>query len=124
MVDIFDFIDKGMEINTNELENLEAKAILLKIFENLDIRQTQPGFYQLNKSIKKYNLRFYRLMRNIYKERYTQILEYLEKYYKIKEIKEMDKVPQESSEQVLRKEKLQNQQGKINSMFDGRLLLS
>lgn len=83
MVDIFDFIDKGMEINTNELENAEAKALLLKIFESADIKATQPGFFQLPRAIKKYKLRFFRLMRHVYKERYSAILDYLQKMYPV-----------------------------------------
>lgn len=81
LVDIFDFIDKGMEVNTNELENAEAKALLLKIFESTDIKATQPGFFQLPRAIKKYKLRFFRLMRHMYKERYQEVLEYLESQY-------------------------------------------
>jgi hypothetical protein len=84
MIDIFDFIDKGMEINTNELENLEAKALLIKIFEVLEIRQIQPGFYQLPKSYKKLDLNFYRFMRHIYKERFEKIVDYLSEKYPLK----------------------------------------
>ena len=107
MIDIFDFIDKGMEINTNELENLEAKSILLKIFETLDIKPIQPGYYKLTNSIKKYKLRFYKLMKNIHKERYKKILDYLEINYPLKfefikseEEKKEEKKSVESSEQI------------------------
>lgn len=85
LVDIFDFLDKGMEINTNELENPEAKALLLKIFEALNIKASKPGFFQLQENSKSWAFRFYMFMRHMYKQRFSKILEFLEEKYPIKE---------------------------------------
>lgn len=81
MVEVFNFLDKGMEVNTNELEVPEAKALLLKIFAAADIAPTQPGFFQLPKAPAEQKLGFFKLMRHLYKERFQDILEHLEAHY-------------------------------------------
>ena len=126
MIDIFDFIDKGMEINTNELENLEAKSILLKIFETLDIKPIQPGYYKLTNSIKKYKLRFYKLMKNIHKERYKKILDYLEINYPLKFnlIKSDEEKVKEQNKPNKITENIKSSNKKINNILGNGIKLS
>ena len=100
MIGVFDFIDKGMEINTNDLEIPEAKSLLLKIFSALDIQSRQPGVFKLEKPTKKYDLRFYRLVRNIYKERYERILDYLKQEYPLKGRREIEEESEDSVDEA------------------------
>ena len=86
LIEVFGFLDKGLEVNVNELENPSAKALLLKMLETLDIKAILPGVFKLENGIGKHNLKLQRLMRWVYKGRLTRIRTYLEQNYPIKRL--------------------------------------
>lgn len=81
LINVFKFLDKGLEIDTNDLENPEVKALMLKIFSCLNIENYQPGIFRLKQIYKKFSFSFYKLFKYLKKENYEKILEFINEKY-------------------------------------------
>lgn len=88
LIGVFRFIDEGKQIDTSQLENPEAKSLLIKIFGALGVPCQGSGKFGGVKRISSKSLGFYKIMKYMKKERFDKLSEFLEGNYPLEKVKE------------------------------------
>ena len=89
---VFRFLDEGKEIDTSQLENPEAKSLLLRILGALGLESLGLGKFCLKSRLCKGDMKFYKMMRAVRKGKYGKVSDYLEKRYPLESLRREERL--------------------------------
>ena len=92
---MFRFLDQGKEIDTSQLENPDAKSLLLRILGAIGVQSLGLGKFCLENRLAKGDMKFYKMMRALRKGNYGKISDYLEKRYPLESMRREEMMREE-----------------------------